>query len=1103
MKNLGIIFANFYQRNQSCLNLSFLVILCAVVFFNSLFINFLEVDDYNSILHNKSGIELKKLLLTNTYGDNHGGNYRPIEVLSHRIDSLLYGYENPTGRHLTNILIHILNVLLVYYLVSKITGKLIIGVTAASFFAVFVIHSYSLSPVSWISGRVDLFVTLFFLLSIVLFIEYLSQKFILLYFLSIAAFYLSLLSKEMAVTLPLIIILYSWLFLTPEQVNQNINSNRFIKLLQTLILGGAGAFILSFVLTPSFLAAFLSSDKQLHPETIEKIKFYSLALRSAGAAISFLGAVVFLLLKLSKQKFYLLALWYSIPYFIILFIYFVVRFFALGGFGGLYQSSHGGAVNFNFEIDAFFRDNLGLIAFFWPVGKDFYETILNLQVTAPTMFYLLSLLSISLVLIIFYYLIRKKQIILLFGFVWIFITLGPAHNILISPWYFNQRYLYLPSIGFCLIAAVLIYKIILIKNWKTSNIKYFFIALVLIFIGLNSFIIIKHNKTLRDSGNIISQFEEDIKRYQPFIPDTGRLVFLTYPLTPISTNGCVFVDAYKSDILYKINNEWNALKYNFLFFSKDLQNDIPEVNWIDKNSFTVELSNPQNYSIIPGKLSLLDIQIRLVHQGLPFHALLSPLPDIGKPLEVDCGLLTVLSTEPKLKKAIIRIDLTDSLFIDDPKTLFFSYQKGNWELINLPDRPMRVVNKNNFSSNTGKQVILIVEKRLAPLLDSALIQYKTDLVNEGYNITINSNFTSTTKPEEIRRFLQENFSRNLNLNGAVLIGHIPTILFNTIEHQGDPYWHDYLADFYFMDLDGVWKDTDNNGVFDKHAETKFELWNRLRRRFDFSDKRTPEIWVSRIRADKLYELGDEVSLIKNYFKKNHEYRTQTIELPPHRAFIVSAGVNVLQSEWGARPNKIYSDIDIVQFKPNLDDSLTKILASKSGYEWGIINAFSGAAIHHFDNYRDNIKPEWWDTPELRKNIVKFVDNLNDKGGVNYKKIDSIKPNVLFYHLLASEVGKHDSPNYLAGVYLFRGSGLCVIAGNQHSGAVGNPNLYESLAAGKSIGDSWKDALEDLVIDSEEIIRIRYSPSEIEIVPKGKSNYKAVLIGDGTLHLPVR
>ncbi len=564
--------SHLYDNHQNIINIMVLVVLCIIVFLNSLFINFLEVDDYNQLIHRSSGFNIKKVLTTNTYGYNEGGNYRPIEVLSHQFDSLIYGLNNPIGRHFTNLVVHIFNVILFYFLVLTLTSKRTIGLIAASLFSVFIIHSYSLSPVSWISGRVDLFVTLFYLISIFLFIKYLSSGSLVIYIFSLAAFYLSLLSKEMAVTLPLITILYSWLLTDKNKVERDINPKMFVRLLWIAIGWGILIIVLGFFLTPNIFASLLSADKNLHPDTIQKIQFYLFALKNAGAAIIIIGLVVLTLFKFLKQKFYLLSLWYSLPYFIVLLFYFVVRFFVLGGFGGLYQSESGGAVNFNFNFgDAFLRDNLGLAAIFWPVGKEYYETILKLQVNNAFIFYALASVTLFLVGLIFYMLLRKKQNNLLFGFLWVFITLAPAHNILISPWYFNQRYLYLPAVGICIVVSILVYKLMERKGNLAPYIKYSAVTLLLIILGLNSFLIVKHNKTLRDSGNVITKFVNDVHRYKPFIPDSGRLVFLTYPLTPISSKGCVFVDAYLSDILSTINNDWKSLKYNFLLFSKDFK----------------------------------------------------------------------------------------------------------------------------------------------------------------------------------------------------------------------------------------------------------------------------------------------------------------------------------------------------------------------------------------------------------------------------------------------------------------------------------------------------------------------------------------------------
>ncbi len=1103
MKKLLTRVSTFYNNHQDFSNIVILVILCSIVFFNSLFINLLEVDDYNSLLHKKSGINLKEIITTNTYGSNDGGNYRPIEVLSHKIDSFIYGYENPVGRHHTNFLVHILNVLLVYVLVSGITKNRTTSLIAASFFAVFIIHSYSLSPVSWISGRVDLFVTLFYLLSIILFIRYVSNGSILTFSFSLVAFYFSLLSKEMAVTLPFVIVIYSWLFIDKDKVERDINHRTFERILWIAIAGGVLIFISAFIITPSFFTALFSPDKNLHPDTIQKIQFYDLALKTAGASIAIIGMAVLVLFKLLKQKYHVLTLWYSLPYFIVLLLYFVVRFFALGGFGGLYQSESGGAVNFNFHFDAFLRDNLGLAAFFWPVGKEYYGTILKLQINNALFFYSVALIALLLVLSIFFLLIRKKHNSLLFGFIWIFITLAPAHNILVSPWYFNQRYLYLPAVGFCMFISILLYKLIDKNKIATVYLRYSIIAFLIMLIGVKSFLIVRHNEILRKNGNTINNFVDDIHRFEPLLSDSSRIVFITYPLTPISSKGCVFIDAYLSDILRAQNCNMDTLQYSFLLFTNELSDERLEINWIDQKSFTIELTNPGKYSVIPSQLSTLDVNMRSVHKGLPFHPLLQPLPDEGKSIDAGGGSIKMLMLDEKNQKAIIKIDLADSLNTNNLNTLFLSFQKGYWDLVKVPGITFPMAKMQHFDELSSKRIALIVEDRLVSSLDSSLTQYKIDLQNEGYQVTIESNVSSSTPPIEIRKLLHDEYRKNQNLTGAVLIGDISALIFNDLADQGDPYWHDYLADFYYMDLDGVWEDTDNNGVFDLHKNSGNIFWRKIKKFMNFTDEKLPEIWVSRIRADKLTSLGDELSLLKSYFEKNHKYRTRQLTLPEKRAFVISSGVNVLNSDWGAYPNKIYSKIDDIYFKPFMADTLRKYLKSPNGYEWGIINAFSAPAIHHFGAFRKSIDSTWWKTKEGHQKIVNYANQIIDENDFSLHDIKSIQPRVLFYHLLTSETGRHEMHNYLAGAYIFSGLGVAAIAGTQHSGSVGNHILYNELAVGKTIGEAWKNALKWLVKNAEEKITIKYYPNQTEILTAGKSNYKAVLIGDGTLKLPMR
>jgi len=403
-------------------------------------------------------------------------------------------------------------------------------------------------------------------------------------------------------------------------------------------------------------------------------------------------------------------------------------------------------------------------------------------------------------------------------------------------------------------------------------------------------------------------------------------------------------------------------------------------------------------------------------------------------------------------------------------------------------------------SLSGKSIILIVETRLALSLKYYIERYKSDLEKEGYSVIIEQNISASTSPLEIRKFLQEEYNEKGNLIGAVFVGNIPAPLYNEKKHQGDIYWHDYLSDLYYMDLNGIWKDNDNNGVYDQHSDTQFDFVNWILKKINLGNKRTPEIWISRLRTDMLNSLGDEVSLLKKYFDKNHAYRTGKLEVPPKRAFVVSSDVDVLKSDWGARPFEVYSDVKVAQFHGNLTDTLRKFLSSDKGYELGIISVFSGPRIHHFNFFKSGLDTIWQKTEEAKKLKVEYSDQDTGAGKFTWLDVKNIKPKVLFYHLLTSQVGRHNYPDYLAGTYIFTGLGLLAIAGTQHSGAVGTPILYEDLKSGKSFGDAWKNALTWEMEHSD--IEIYWHNGDtltwnIETLYK-----KAVLIGDGTLRLPV-
>ena len=384
------------------------------------------------------------------------------------------------------------------------------------------------------------------------------------------------------------------------------------------------------------------------------------------------------------------------------------------------------------------------------------------------------------------------------------------------------------------------------------------------------------------------------------------------------------------------------------------------------------------------------------------------------------------------------------------------------------------------------RILVIIEDRLASQLDAAIAQYRDDLLAEGYTVDVRVDIGRSSSPLQVRAQLQDTFAAHPDLQGALLIGNIPALLFNTKKQQGDPYWHDYLSDLYYMDLDGVWEDTDGNGVYDAH-----------------SGHRAPEIWVSRLRTDTLSALAGEVDLLRRYFAKNHAYRTGVEEPPPSRALVVSHMFDVLRSHWGARVGLVTPSIIAHQCQNRLATKLQEELHDAQGYQWAIISAASGSRIHHFHPEGYQLGEKIGRTREGRARVQQYLDEIHVGNDVGAYALRSLNSHVLFYHLLGSEAGRYDTEDYLAGYYVFGGKGLLAITGTQHGGPIGTPDgeFYRRVAEGASVGNAWKEALLWMEQNKRKPYAQMLCDGTVVNWTIDSAPSKAVLIGDGTLRVP--
>ncbi|HSR18099.1 MAG TPA: glycosyltransferase family 39 protein, partial [Ignavibacteriaceae bacterium] len=415
-----------YKNHQHRINISILILLTVSVFYNHLGNYYLAADDFSNLLHSEKNFFGS--FVTNTYGQKSGGDYRPIEVLSHQMDRLLYGDDNVTGRHITNLIFHILNVIQVYLLASVLTRKKTIAFLAALIFAIHLIHGTSHSqPVTWISGRVEVFLVFFYLLSILLFLRFFREGSKASYLFSLTAFSLALLSKEMAATLPIIIFLF--LILSKDKQDDD---RILYPLFWVFLFIGSLLLLAGFILTPSLAAKFLSHDGIIQQATINRIRFSQDILKIGGACLIVIVSGVMILDKKFRESNKYSLLKYAVPYFLIFCIYMILRFLILQGLGGHYQSSHGTNLIAVFGYDSFARDIYALAGFLWPLDNRYVFYLYKLYAENTFVFYLAA----SIILIILLFILRKlfysKSKLYLFIFLWIFITLLPVHNFILN-----------------------------------------------------------------------------------------------------------------------------------------------------------------------------------------------------------------------------------------------------------------------------------------------------------------------------------------------------------------------------------------------------------------------------------------------------------------------------------------------------------------------------------------------------------------------------------------------------------------------------------------------------------------------------------------------
>ncbi len=133
-------------------------------------------------------------------------NWHPLTWLSLQLDASLWGL-NPSGYHLTNVLLHAANAALLFLALRSLTGALWRSAAVALLFAV---HPLRAESVAWVTERKDVLSALFGFLALWAYAAYAKTPSVRLYLAVGAALALSLMAKPMFVTLPCLLLVLDW-----------------------------------------------------------------------------------------------------------------------------------------------------------------------------------------------------------------------------------------------------------------------------------------------------------------------------------------------------------------------------------------------------------------------------------------------------------------------------------------------------------------------------------------------------------------------------------------------------------------------------------------------------------------------------------------------------------------------------------------------------------------------------------------------------------------------------------------------------------------------------------------------------------------------------
>ena len=277
----------FIIKHRDILVCLFLVMATLAVYWQVQNHDFVILDDDLYIYENnyvQRGLTTENIIWAFTDGTRISNYWHPLTWISHILDIQLYGM-NAGGHHLTNLLFHIANTLILFLLFNKMTGHLWRSGFVAALFA---LHPLHVESVAWVAERKDVLSTFFWLLTMWAYSRYAEKPKINKYVVVLLFFVMGLMSKPMLVTLPFVLLLMDFWPLGRWQWGQEIEEEH-IKAPKSSALYLVVEKVPFFAITViASIAAYITQRKG---GAVPAMDFALLKMQTANAIVSYVSYI--------------------------------------------------------------------------------------------------------------------------------------------------------------------------------------------------------------------------------------------------------------------------------------------------------------------------------------------------------------------------------------------------------------------------------------------------------------------------------------------------------------------------------------------------------------------------------------------------------------------------------------------------------------------------------------------------------------------------------------------------------------------------------------------------------------------------------------------